>query len=284
MATILITGTSRGIGFEAALTCARAGHTVHATMRSPLQSGLAQSAAQEKLPIHIFTMDVDSDKSVSETIAGILNTHGPIDVLVNNAGIEHMGSIEESPLTAFRAVMETNYFGVIRCTQALATHMRLRKSGCIINLSSVAGRLACAPMAAYTASKFALEAMTEALACEMKAFNVRVALVEPGIIDTDMARSVGTKTTNSHYPHLARFNAMFSSALDTPTPATLVAQAILDIAEGDTWQLRHPVGPDALPFIAWRTSMSDEEWVSLNAGSDEAFFEALGRAFAEPGS
>ncbi len=279
VSNILITGTSKGIGFETALACGRAGHAVFATMRNPAQSTLGQAAAQENLPIHISIMDVNSDSSVSEGIAAILSTHGSIDVLVNNAGIERMGSIEEAPLADFRAVMETNYFGVLRCTQALASHMRQRKSGCIINISSVAGRLACAPMAAYTASKFALEALTEALACEMKAFNVRVALVEPGIIDTDMARSIGTKDTNSHYPHLARFSAMFTNALNTPTPSSLVAQSILDIAQGDTWQLRHPVGPDALPFLAWRATMTDEEWVTLNTGPDETFFAALAAAF-----
>src|SRR6266436_5873963 len=103
----------------------------------------------------------------------------PLDVLVNNAGVERHGSIEELPMEAFRSTMETNYFGALRCIRAVLPGMRERRSGCIVNVTSVAGRLATAPMAPYTASKFALEALSEVLAQEMKPFNVRVAIVEP---------------------------------------------------------------------------------------------------------
>ena len=168
MASVLITGTSKGIGFETALAFARAGHNVHATMRKPAQSPeLAETAKREKLPITVSTMDVDSDESVNSGIAAIQKDHGPIDVLVNNAGVERSGSIEELPLADFRAVMETNYFGAIRCIQALSPHMRKRRSGCIINVTSVAGRISSAPLAPYTSSKWALEALSEALAGEI---------------------------------------------------------------------------------------------------------------------
>ncbi len=188
MASVLITGTSTGIGLATALVLGRAGHKVYATMRNPSRAPeLGEKVAQEKLPVKISVMDVDSDTSVKSAIADILNDAGQIDVLVNNAGVERIGSVEELPLVEFRAVMETNYFGVIRCIQALLPQMRQRKSGCIINVSSVSGRVASSPMAPYTASKFALEALTEALAQEMKTFNVRVAVVEPGTIDTPMA-------------------------------------------------------------------------------------------------
>jgi len=183
MTSVLITGTSKGIGSEAALAFGRAGHKVHATMRKPSQSPeLAEIAAREKLSITVSAMDVDSDESVRQAIAAIQQDHGPIDVLVNNAGIERSGSVEELPLADFRAVMETNYFGVIRCVQAVAPQMRKRRSGCVINVSSVAGRITCSPLSSYTASKWALEAFSEALAGEMKMFNVRVAIVEPGMI------------------------------------------------------------------------------------------------------
>ncbi|PYV48542.1 MAG: oxidoreductase, partial [Acidobacteria bacterium] len=183
MASVLITGTSKGIGLEAALVFGRAGHRVHATMRNPSQSpALAETAVREKLPITVSAMDVDVDESVREAIVAIQQAHGPIDVLVNNAGIERSGSVEELPLADFRAVMETNYFGVIRCIQSVATQMRKRRSGCIINVSSVAGRITSSPLSSYMASKWAVEALSEALAGEMKMFNVRVAIVEPGII------------------------------------------------------------------------------------------------------
>ena len=210
MASVLITGTSKGIGLEAALAFGRAGHKVHATMRNPTQSpALAETAAREKLPIAVSTMDVDSDESVTRAIAAIQKDHGPIDVLVNNAGVERAGSVEELSLTDFRAVMETNYFGAIRCIQALVPHMRQRRSGCIINVSSVAGRIASAPLAPYMASKWALEALSEALAGEMKTFNVRVAIVEPGIIDTAMARRIGDQPDDSPYRQGSRFASLF---------------------------------------------------------------------------
>jgi NAD(P)-dependent dehydrogenase (short-subunit alcohol dehydrogenase family) len=280
MASVLITGTSKGIGFETALAFAHAGHTVHATMRNPSQAPqLAQTAAKEKLPIVVSTMDVDSDQSVSQGIAQIHKDHGPIDVLVNNAGVERAGSIEELPFSDFRSVMETNYFGALRCIQAVVPQMRQRRSGCIVNLTSVAGRITCPPMAPYTASKWALEALSEALAGEMKTFNVRVLIVEPGIIDTAMARRLEDRPSTSPYRQRDRFASLFSESLKNPVPPSIVGKTILEIVESGTWQLRHPVGPDAVPFLEWRNHKTDEEWVDLNASDDEAWYASLQRDF-----
>ena len=277
MASVLITGTSKGIGFEAALAFGRAGHQVHATMRNPSQSPvLAETAARENLPITVSAMNVDSDQSVSEGIAAIVKSHGPIDVLVNNAGVEGRGSVEELQLAEFRAIMETNYFGALRCIQALVPQMRQRGSGCIINVSSVAGRISNPPLTSYCASKWALEALSEGLAGEMRTFNVRVAIVEPGIIDTAMARRIEKPTTESPYGQSARFSALFAGSLKNPVPPSLVAEKILEIAESGTWQLRHPVGPDAAPLLQWRSQMTDEEWIDVNAGDDATFFGRLG--------
>ena len=280
MSSVLITGTSKGIGLEAAVAFGRAGYKVHATMRNPSQApALAEKAAHEKLPIFVSTMDVDSDESVRHAIAAIHKDHSPIDVLVNNAGVERAGSVEELPLADFRAVMETNYFGVIRCIQALTPHMRQRRSGCIINVSSVAGRITCTPLSAYTASKWALEALSEALAGEMKTFNVRVAIVEPGIIDTAMARRIGDQPGDSPYRQGARFAALFEASLKTPAPPSLVAEKLVEIVESGTWQLRHPVGPDAAPFLQWRGHMTDEQWVDLNASDDQTWYRSIERDF-----
>src|SRR5207344_2741610 len=171
-------GTSTGIGFETALAFGRAGHPVSATMRNPARAPeLAAAAAREHLPITVLALDVDDDASVGDGIRRAVRDGGPIDVLVNNAGIARMGSIEELPLADFRAVMETNYLGVIRCLQAVLPGMRRRRSGCIINVASVAGHVAAAPQAPYTASKFALEALSEVLAQEVRGFDIRVAVV-----------------------------------------------------------------------------------------------------------
>jgi len=280
MASVLITGTSKGIGFEAALVFARAGHTVYATMRNPWRSPeLVEAAVREKLPILVSAMDVDSDESVSHVIAAIQQQNGAIDVLINNAGIELGGSIEELPLEGFRAVMETNYFGVIRCVQAVVPQMRQRQSGCIINVSSVAGRLSSPPLTPYHASKWALEAFSEALAGEMKTFNVRVAIVEPGIIDTAMARRISDQPVDPLYRQPSRFAALFAATLQKPAPPSLVAEKILEIVASGTWKLRHPVGPDAIGFLEWRNRMTDEQWVDLCAGDDENWYSTLERDF-----
>jgi NAD(P)-dependent dehydrogenase (short-subunit alcohol dehydrogenase family) len=280
MATVLITGTSTGIGLATALALGRAGHKVYATMRNPSRAPeLGETAAKEKLPIKIAVMDVDSDSSVKTGIADIRKEAGHIDVLVNNAGVERNGSIEELPLADFRAVMETNYFGALRCIQAVVPQMRQRKSGCVINVTSVAGRVASSPLAPYTASKFALEALSEALAQEMKTFNVRVAVVQPGIIDTPMARRLEEPGTASPYAQQRRFGHLFAAALKNPASPSLVAEKIQEIIESGTWQLRHPVGPDALPFLGWRSSMTDEQWVDLHAADDETWYKHMERDF-----
>ena len=124
MASILVTGTSKGIGMAAALELARAGHNVHATMRNPGGAPeLARIAKKEGLPLAVSAMDVDSDASVAKGIAAIEKASGPLDVLVNNAGIEKRGTTEELPVAQARAVMETNYFGALRCIQAVMPGM-----------------------------------------------------------------------------------------------------------------------------------------------------------------
>ena len=282
MTSVLITGASKGIGYETALAFARAEHNVLATMRSPARSPqLAEVAARENLPIAISSMDVNSDESVTEGFNRIhRDHHGPVDVLVNNAGIERTGSIEELPLSEFRDVMETNYFGAIRCIQAVVPHMRQRRSGCIINVSSVAGRISNSPLTSYSATKWALEALSEGLAGEMKMFNVRVAVVQPGVTDTEMARRLEVAPGPSLYPHHARISAIFEAVLKkNPVPPSDVAKKILEIAESGTWQLRHPVGPAAEGFLQWRKSFTDEEWIALYSADDETWHARIERDF-----
>jgi len=288
MASVLITGTSTGIGLATALVLGRAGHKVYATMRNPARSPeLAATAAQEKLPVKVSVMDVDSDSSVESAIAQIMKDAGHIDVLINNAGVERSGSIEELPLSDFRLVMETNYFGALRCIKALLPDMRRRKSGCIVNVTSVAGRIANSPLGPYTASKYALEAVSEALAQEMKAFGVRVAIVEPGIIETPMAKRIQEPANGSPYSQQARFAHLFAASLKNPVPPSLVGEKIREIIESGTWQLRHPVGPDSVPLLEWRKSMTDEQWVEFHGADDDTWYrnmeERMGKAIRPKG-
>jgi len=276
MACILVTGASSGIGLATALVLARAGHTVYATMRNPDGASiLRETIEKEKLPISVVALDVNSDQSVAEAVSTIHSRAGFIDVLVNNAGIERMGSIEELPLEVFRATMETNYLGCLRCIRACLPEMRQRRSGCIVNVSSVAGRIACSPMASYTASKFALEAVSEVLAQEVKPFNIRVAIIEPGIIDTPMARHIETTPADAHYPQCRRMGGLFAATLANPAPPSLVAEKIREVIESGTWQLRHSAGPDGQAFLAWRASMTDEEWVNWGSLDDNAWYERV---------
>ncbi|MCG2459268.1 SDR family oxidoreductase [Flavobacteriaceae bacterium F89] len=279
MKTVLITGTSKGIGLETALAFGRAGYKVFATMRNPDRAHhLKQKIADEALAITISAMDVDSEESVKRGIGVVLDEIGSLDILVNNAGIERHGSVEEIKMTDFKAIMETNYFGAIRCIKAVLPEMRKNKNGCIINIASVAGHVCSSPLGAYAASKFALEAVSEALAQEVKPFNIRVAIVEPGIINTQMAEDIAV-SGKSIYPNSKRFAGLFAASLKTPTSPTLVADKILEISDSETWKLRHPIGPDAQPFLEWRASMTDEEWVDWNAANDTDWYEAVENTF-----
>lgn len=279
MKSVIITGANKGIGLETTLAFGRTGYKVFATMRNPEKAtALKQKIKEESLTIVISAMDVDSDESVKKCIDAIHKENGSVDVLVNNAGIEHHGSIEELDMSEFKAVMETNYFGVLRCIKAVLPQMRNVRNGCIINVASVAGKIANTPLGPYTASKHALEAVSEALAQEVKPFNIRVAIIEPGIIDTQMARNI-SHGGDSIYPQSNRFGGLFVASLKTPTGASMVADKILEIADGETWQLRHPVGPDAAPFLQWRASMTDEQWVDWNAANDDDWYNAVESSF-----
>jgi NAD(P)-dependent dehydrogenase (short-subunit alcohol dehydrogenase family) len=272
MTIALVTGTSSGIGLATAVTLARSGHTVIATMRNLESAGeLQKIVAAEKLPVSLAVLDVDDDASVESALGKVLAEHGRLDVLVNNAGIGGGGSVEESSTARFREVMETNFFGALRCIKAVVPGMRERRHGCIVNVTSISGRLAMAPAAAYCASKFALEALSECLAQEMKAFNVRVAIIEPGVIATPIFSKAKPTPDNTPYPHARRQRALFAQSLTNPTSPYIVGEKIREIVDGDSWRLRYPVGPDAVPFLKWRASKTDEEVVNLGGASDEEF-------------
>lgn len=273
MKTIIVTGTSTGIGFAVAVALGRAGHDVFATMRDPKKAPELQAlAAKESLPITVMPLDVDSDASVLAGVARVREARGRIDVLVNNAGIGSLGSVEETPFEQFRQVMETNYFGALRCIQAVLPAMRAERSGRIINITSVAGKLASAGQSAYAASKFALEALSEALAAEVKPFNIRVAIVEPGVIQTPIFGKVGDLSRDI-YPAARRMNAIFSASLEQPVPASVLGDQIRDIVADESWQLRYPGGPAAAGILGWRASMTDEQYVAFGALDDEAWCE-----------
>jgi NAD(P)-dependent dehydrogenase (short-subunit alcohol dehydrogenase family) len=150
----------------------------------------------------------------------------------------------------------------------------------IVNVSSVAGRFSSAPQAPYSASKWALEAVSEALAQEVKPFGVRVAIVEPGVIATPIfGKTQPVESDHSPYPHSRRIAALFAASLKNPVSPYVVGEAIRGIVENNSWQLRYPVGPDAAPLLAWRASMTDEQWIDSVAVTDEEWAARVKRDF-----
>ena len=189
-----------------------------------------------------------------------------------------MGQYEVT-VDQFRRVMETNYFGAVRCVKRALPAMRKRGAGCIINITSIAGRVAFWASSAYSASKFALEAFTESLAQEVNGLGIRVALVEPGIIDTAMATtSLPQYDNDTIYPQGHRLHAFFNNPDKPQASPALVSEMIRYVIESEDPRLRFPVGPDALPFLGWRASLSDEQWVHLNSIEDDAdYFQQVFR-------
>ena len=281
MAVIFITGSSTGIGLATAVAFGRARHDVYATMRNPDRAPeLASIAAKERLPIKVLPMDVDNDTSVGKAVAGVLAESGRIDVLVNNAGIAVTGPVEELPLAEFRRVMETNYFGALRCIQAVVRGMRERRSGHIINVSSIQGRISIPSYAAYAASKWALEAASEALAQEAKSFGIKVSIVEPGMVATPVWDKRREVPANTRYRQERRIRALVNALLKQPVTPFVVADKIVEIVQSKTWKLRHTVGPDAEPTLQYRASMTDEQWVDLQSvESDQEWLAIVKRDF-----
>jgi NAD(P)-dependent dehydrogenase (short-subunit alcohol dehydrogenase family) len=279
MATVVVTGTSTGIGQATALSLARAGHTVYATMRNPGAAGpLRELAGEHVANLRVHALDVDSDASVGACFSAI-EAEATVDALVNNAGVGAGGAVEETPLSEFQRCMETNYFGLLRCTKAVLPGMRARGNGCIVNVSSIAGRFALAGHGPYAASKFAVEGLSEAMAQELAGTGVRVAVVEPGVVATPIFEKANPNPPPTHYPHRARMVAFFGASLENPVSPFVVGDLIRDIIESGSQQLQYPVGPDAEPAIAFRESMTGEEWVQLGGLDAEGWAKEMEAGF-----
>lgn len=249
-------------------------------MRQTDGCDLAEIAASEKLSITVAALDVDDDASVAAFFA-IATASEPIDVLINNAGILSINAMEDESIATLQAVMNTNFFGAVRCMRAVVPSMRERRQGLIINISSIAGRMAAFSHSAYAPSKFALEAASEVLAQELAPFGVRVALVEPGIIATDMSISnLPQPRAESAYPAGRRMVAMNADAKQA-TPPAVVAGTVLDIISDRITAFRTLCGEDAKAFAAMRSRMSDEAWIAMSDTLDDGvFFERFGAAMA----
>lgn len=241
MKTILITGCSSGYGLETARHFHAKGWHVIAAMRTPRTDVLPRSERLRVLPL---------DVTRSESIAAALEAAGPIDVLVNNAGIGLFGAFEATPMATVREVFETNTFGTMAMTQAVLPQFRARKSGLVINVTSTVTMAPMPLVAAYTASKTAIEGFTESLAFELEAFNVRVKLVEPGYGPTTRFAANGGERMQGlipepYAPFAQSIFAMFGNPAKVTTEAD-VADAVWRAANDTTGTLRYPAGEDAI--------------------------------------
>jgi NAD(P)-dependent dehydrogenase (short-subunit alcohol dehydrogenase family) len=245
MNTVLITGCSSGYGRETARYFHAQGWKVIATMRTPREDLLPRSER-----IRVLPLDVTSPASIDSALAA----GGPIDVLVNNAGIGLFGAFEATPMTTTHEVFATNTFGVMAMVQAVIPHFRGRGSGTIVNVTSSATLAPMPLVAVYTASKAAVEAFTASLAFELEAFNVRVKLVEPGYAPTTRFASNGAARMDGLIPEayapLAR--RAFESLAQMPgvTKESDVADAVWRAATDTSGQLRFPAGADAVALAA----------------------------------
>ncbi len=273
MSVILVTGSSTGIGQETALHMARKGHQVFAGLRSPATATeLKDMIAAEALAIEIVQLDITDGDSVDRAVRTVMDSAGRIDALVNNAGIGGGRAVEETPLEEVRAVFETNYFGTVRMLLAITPIMREQRSGRIVNMSSLAGRMVFGCHGHYSAAKWALEGLSEALAFEMAEFNVRVALIEPGSVPTPAWEKGTPPPPDSHYMRsLQRLGQWATHTMKNPASTLDVAKAVAHAIESDTPHFRYPVGQDAIEDIAGRFSVSDDEWIEANRLQGEAF-------------
>ena len=188
--TVFITGATDGLGRASALLLAERGYRVFAAGRSAEKRvGLDAVAREKNLPLETLELDVCSDASVQRAVAAVIEKAGAPDVLFNNAGVNFSAVVEDLRIEDWRRQFETNFFGVLRVTKALLPHMRERRGGRIVMMSSVSGFVTAPTQGAYSGSKFALEALSNALRLELYPFNIRVVLIEPGYIITGIQQA-----------------------------------------------------------------------------------------------
>lgn len=260
---VLVTGASSGIGRAAAEMLAERGFRVFGTSRRP-------AARETSSRVQMLPLDVRSEESARACVDTVLQEAGRIDVLVNNAGHSLAGALEETTMEQAKDLFETNFFGAVRMVQAVLPAMRRQRSGQIINMSSLAGLVPAPFMGIYNASKFALEGYSESLRHELQPLNIRVSLVEPGFIKTDLARNaqLGANPIPDYEPWRRRGLESLSRFEERAPGPAIVADRILRMIESDSPPVRSLVGKDASRIAPLRRLLPDG-----------LFFEATRRVF-----
>jgi NAD(P)-dependent dehydrogenase (short-subunit alcohol dehydrogenase family) len=235
---VLITGASSGFGLATASLLAGRGFKVFGTSRKPLRD--------KANGFEMLQLDVNLDESVNACIQALMQKTGRIDVLVNNAGYALTGAIEETSISEAKSQFGTNFFGAVRTIKAVLPIMRQQGRGQIINISSIAGLIASPFQAFYCASKYALEGYTEALRHEVKRFNIKVSMVEPGFFKTNLENaSINSAGSIHDYSEMRqRALSVAKERLQNGLDPKLVAETVLRIIESRSPRLRHMVGKE----------------------------------------
>jgi NAD(P)-dependent dehydrogenase (short-subunit alcohol dehydrogenase family) len=285
---VFITGASRGFGAATARELALRGHSVIATMRNPDRDGAAVRDGYEN-QITVTACDVTNRDSVDAAVAVALEQHGHIDALFNNAGYGLYGAIEDLSEEAILRILDTNLVGQIRTSQAILPSMRARGSGKIINVSSNSGKLVSPLGGMYSASKHAVEAMSEALRYEVKQFGIEVTALEPGMYVSDWqygSLDLDTNLTGGVYAEATkRTLELFRERAETRPGSRTIGSNVADIVELEQpLPMRWPVGEDTLELFALRESLTDsqwEDWIQGNAGDSTSTRGHYFRVLAE---
>jgi len=265
---VIVTGSSSGIGKEISLILARNGYNTFATMRNLNKSSDLRSIAEnEKISTLQFEqLDVTDEQSVQTAIRNIQNKAGKIDILINNAGYGLVGAFEDTSIAEIKQQYETNFFGLIRTTQAVLPLMRMQKSGLIINISSGVGRFGIPTLSAYSSSKFALEGLSESLSYELEPFGIRTVLIEPGVIKTNFFSSsiLAQRSLDPNSPYAdfmkdmeKNFTQMIEANSSTPQE---VAKVVLKAITDTNPKIRYLVGKDVEEWMQAKKKMTDEEF------------------------
>ncbi len=269
MKVAIVTGSSSGIGFSTAVMLARNSFYTYASMRNLSKSNaIKEIAKKENLPLQPIQLDVTDDRSVKEAINKVLDEKKTIDVLVNNAGYGLIGCVEDLSIEEVKAQFETNVFGAIRVTQAVLPVMRKQKHGVIINVSSIAGRIAFPISNAYASTKFALEGLSESMRYEVEQFGIKVVLIEPGVITTNFvsAMVMPKKVLEQNSPYaqfMQKVNDGFKLKRENATDSEEVAKVILKAVTAENPEPRYLVGNDAVAWMEARKRMSDTDFAKF---------------------
>ena len=287
MTATLITGCSTGIGLATAIHLAGRGHSVYASVRDLATSeGLRGATEEAGVALTVLSLDVDSPESIRAGVERVVEEAGRVDVLVNNAGVGDLWAVEDTTETDLLQMFRTNVFGPIALIRAVLPGMRAAGSGTIVNVSSVSARIVSAFSGPYAATKYALEAITQAVAVEGAAHGIRCVAIEPGFTQTPMLEKAlsSLPSTEGPYSTVAGFiRALYEDGTETGGNPIDVARTIEAAIESEETVIQHPVGAAAEWVINGRAAASDQDWVDLwTRTTEEEFGSRFQELFGDP--